>query len=82
MTDPAEVRLDPVHEAAIEEACSIDRAYFADHPDDELYVRRPVDHELCGAFTACLDHRDLLIQVINFGDGLRARLSITAGARA
>lgn len=76
------VRLDPLHEEAVKAACDLDRAYFDDHPGRDSYIRQPVAHELCAAFPTSLDHSGLLIPVMNFGDGLRGRLSIPAGARA
>lgn len=74
--------LDPLHEQAIEAACDLDRAYFDGHPDQDGYYRQAVDHETCAAFTGCVDHSQVVIEVTSFGPGLRARRPIPAGVRA
>jgi hypothetical protein len=76
-----DVRLDP-HEGAVEAACDLDRAYFDEHPNEATYVRRPIDHELCGPFETCLDYSTLVVEVVSLGPGVRARMPIPAGARA
>jgi hypothetical protein len=78
----ADARLDPLHEQAIEAACDLDRAYFDEHPEAEEYIRRAVDHELCGPFPECFDYARTVIRVMSFGPGVRARMPIAAGGRA
>jgi hypothetical protein len=78
----AEGRLDEIHATAADAACDLDRTYFDEHPEQDGYIRQPVDHELCPAFAGCLDHSELLIAVRRLGFGLRGRMPVWAGARA
>ncbi len=43
----ATVDLDPIHEAATEAACDLDRDFALRHPDLPGYSRIALDHELC-----------------------------------
>jgi hypothetical protein len=61
---------------AIEEACDLDRAWFADHPGEDYYVREPVRHETCLPGYPC--RQPWLIAVSSYGPGLRSRGEVAA----
>ncbi len=75
-------RPDAHHEAAIEAACDLDRAYFAENPDQSRYIRPPIAHEACFTGYGCWDLVGCLIEVFQVVPGVRARAIVPAGARA
>jgi hypothetical protein len=77
-----DVRLDPLHEAAVDAACDLDRGYFAEHPSAGCYVRRPLDHEGCLPGERCSDLRGFVVTVTYHGPDVRSRRLVPAGARA
>ena len=38
-----------LHGHAVDYACDLDRAWFADHPGEDTYYREAVEHEWCRA---------------------------------
>ena len=75
-------RLDAAHEAAVEQACALDRRYFEEHPEQLRYLRRPVDHEACLPGARCWSLAGYLVETFQLAPGVRARSLILAGARA
>ncbi len=68
------VAVDPIHEAAIEAACDLDRAWFVRHPEASSYVRAALEHELCLPGGPCLRYGR--VWVWQAAPGVRARLSM------
>ena len=63
--------LDPLHAAAVDAACDLDRTFFERHPRAATYVRPALAHEACVPGHACrsIEH----IAVWQLEPGLRAR---------
>jgi hypothetical protein len=73
--------LSPLHEAAVERACDLDRAYLALHPDAGRYVRPLIAHEICVPGRPCAPTGGH-VMVYFIGRGFRARLRVELPAAA
>jgi len=73
--------LSPLHEAAVERACDLDRAYLAFHPDAGRYVRPLIAHEICVPGRPCAPTGGH-VMVYFIGRGFRARLRVELPAAA
>ena len=73
-----EVRLDKVHERAVEVACGFDRRFAEDHPEADWLVRPAVPHELCLPGWACSTATWVRVDFIE--PGVRARYATAAPA--
>jgi hypothetical protein len=65
------VAVDSVHEAAIEAACDLDRAWFERHPEASSYVRPALEHELCLPGGPCVSYDRMWVW--QAAPGVRAR---------
>lgn len=68
---------DERHLAGLELAMERDEAYFAEHPRERAYVRRPIEHETCLPGVPC--RAPVLIGVTRHGS--RCELSGLGGPR-
>ena len=64
---------DPVHLAATEAACDLDRDRFTHRPELRRYVRPALEHEFCGYVGCCIPMAHRSVSVIHVGGGLRVR---------
>jgi len=65
------VRLDALHERAVEAASARDRRYFEENPGVSAWLRVAIPHELCPPYRGCETAE--WTYVVEIGSGVRIR---------
>ena len=77
---PEALTLDPIHEAAVENAMILDRGHA--EAGERSWRRLALPHEMCEPFGICSPSWPLLVDVLVLDDGIRLRAPVPGDGAA